>query len=135
LLPVLRGRSSGPLTFILGSLSLLMNSFRFFSCWLTLTLGATAFAAGTLTPVDTKTDATWLAKARATYPLDHCIVSDDKFDGGEMGKPQDFVYRAEGQPDRLVRLCCKSCIKDFKKDPDQFVKKIDAAAKAPASAK
>lgn len=112
-----------------------MKSFRTLFALFALTFSAAAFAAGTLAPVDAKTDATWLAQARATYPLDHCVVSDDKFDGGDMGKPQDFVYRVEGQPDHLVRLCCKSCIKDFKKDPEQFVKKIDAATKAKSPTK
>ena len=88
---------------------------------------------GTLVPVaDAKPDATWLAQARAAYPLDHCVVSNDKFDGGEMGQPQDFVYRADHQPDRLVRLCCKDCIKDFKKDPASYLHTLDAATAAKA---
>jgi YHS domain-containing protein len=54
------------------------------------------------------------------YPLDKCVVSDEKL--GEMGKP--YVFKYEG---REVQLCCKSCLKDFKKDPAKYVKKIDEA--------
>jgi len=72
----------------------------------------------------------WLAKAKAAYPLDTCVVSGDKLEGGEMGDPVDFVYKQDGKPDRLVRFCCKNCIKDFKKDPAKFLKKIDDAAAA-----
>jgi hypothetical protein len=89
-----------------------------------------ASAKGTLAPADAKTDAAWLTKARAAYPMDSCVVSDEKLEGGAMGKPQEYVYQVAGQPDRLVRFCCKDCVNDFKKDPAQYLKKIDAAAAA-----
>ncbi len=57
------------------------------------------------------------------YPLDKCIVSDEKL--GEMGKP--FVFVHEGQE---IKLCCKSCQKDFKKDPAKYLKKLAGAGKA-----
>lgn len=56
------------------------------------------------------------------YPLDTCIVTNEKL--GEMGKP--FVFTHEGQE---FKLCCKSCQKDFKKDPAKYVKKLEAAEK------
>jgi len=56
------------------------------------------------------------------YPLDTCVVSGEKL--GEMGKPYAFTY--EG---REVKLCCKSCLKDFNKEPAKFVKKIEGAEK------
>ena len=62
------------------------------------------------------------------YPLDTCVVSGEKL--GEMGKP--FVFTYEGQE---VKLCCKSCQKDFKKDPAQFLKKIKVAQAEKAKAK
>ena len=77
----------------------------------------------------TAQDAAWLAKARADYPLDRCVVSGDKFDGGKMGKPQDYIYREAGKPDRLVRFCCKDCLNDFNEDPAKYLKLIDSAAK------
>jgi hypothetical protein len=75
----------------------------------------------------------WLAKAKAAYPLDTCVVSDEKLDGGDMGAPVDFVYKEEGKPDRLVRFCCNSCIKKFKKDPAKYLKVLDDAAAAKAN--
>jgi len=56
------------------------------------------------------------------YPLDHCIVSGDKI--GEMGKP--YVTNYNGQE---IKFCCPDCVKDFNKDPQGYLKKIDAAAK------
>jgi len=54
------------------------------------------------------------------YKLKTCIVSGDKL--GEMGEP--VVYEYEG---RQIKFCCKSCIKDFKKEPAKYVKKIEEA--------
>ena len=52
------------------------------------------------------------------YTLKTCVVSDEKL--GEMGKP--YVFTHEG---REIKLCCKNCLKDFKKDPKKYVKKIE----------
>lgn len=81
---------------------------------------------GQLVPV-TEKDAAWVAKAKAEYPTTACIVSEDKL-GGDMGKPVDFIYRVEGQPDRLISFCCKDCVKDFNKDPEKYLKVLDGAA-------
>ena len=54
------------------------------------------------------------------YPLKTCVVSDEKL--GEMGDP--YVFTHEG---REIKLCCKSCLKDFKKDPANYIKKIEEA--------
>ena len=56
------------------------------------------------------------------YPLDKCVVSDEKLGADPSMKPYVFVY--EGQE---VKLCCKSCLKDFKKDTAGYMKKIAAA--------
>ena len=72
--------------------------------------------------------ADWLTQAKVEYPVDTCVVSGDKFDGGDMGKPQDYVYKQAGKPDRLVRFCCKDCVKDFKKDPAQYLDILEHAA-------
>jgi hypothetical protein len=82
---------------------------------------------GQLVKVDAKTDAAWLAKATAEYPTNICVVSNDKL-GGDMGLPQDYIYRVEGKPDRLVRFCCKDCLKDFNEDSAKYLGLIDAAA-------
>jgi hypothetical protein len=52
-----------------------------------------------------------------------CPVSGEKLDGA-MGKPLMFVYQ-----DQQVKLCCKSCKKDFDKDPAKYIGKIRAADK------
>jgi hypothetical protein len=54
------------------------------------------------------------------YTLKTCPVSDEKL--GEMGKPYIFT-----NANREIKLCCKDCLKDFKKDPAKYVKKIEAA--------
>ena len=83
---------------------------------------------------EAKVSSAWLAQAKATYPLDACMVSGDKLEGGDMGPPVDYVYRQDGQPDRLVRLCCNHCVRDFKKDPAKYLKMIDDAGAAKAKA-
>ncbi len=52
------------------------------------------------------------------YPLDTCIVSDDKL--GEMGKPVVFTHKGQE-----IKLCCKPCRKDFDKDPAKYLKKLE----------
>jgi hypothetical protein len=69
-----------------------------------------------------------IAKAKAAYPLSTCVVSGDKLEGGDMGEAIDYVHKETGKPDRLVRLCCKKCIRDFKKDPAKYLKMIDDAS-------
>lgn len=54
------------------------------------------------------------------YKPDTCIVSGEKL--GEMGKPYVFVH--EGQE---IKLCCKSCLKKFNKEPEKYLKKLDEA--------
>jgi hypothetical protein len=54
------------------------------------------------------------------YTLKTCVVSGDKL--GEMGKPYVFTNDT-----REIKLCCKSCLKDFKKDTAKYVKKIEEA--------
>lgn len=66
--------------------------------------------------------------AKADYPLTTCVVSDEKLDSAEMGGPVDYIHKEAGKPDRLVRFCCKDCIKDFKQDPAKYLKKLDEAA-------
>ena len=56
------------------------------------------------------------------YPLQKCPVSDEKL--GEHGKPVKVTH--EGTD---VWLCCKSCLKDFKKDPAKYVKIVKDAGK------
>jgi hypothetical protein len=73
-------------------------------------------------------EAAWLAKAKAEYPLDTCVVSGEKLEGDGMGGPVDYVFTEEGKPDRLVRFCCDDCKRTFSKSPAKFLRKIDEAA-------
>ncbi len=66
----------------------------------------------------TPEDARIVAEQSPSYPLTTCPISNEPLDS--MGKPSDLVH--EG---RLVRLCCKSCVKEFKKDPTATLKRID----------
>ena len=59
------------------------------------------------------------AKAKP-YPLATCIVSGEKL--GEMGDP--FVFTHNGQE---IKLCCKSCKKQFDKNPETYLKKLTEA--------
>lgn len=68
------------------------------------------------------------AKAEAlipAYPLKTCLVSGDELGG--MGETVNALYG-----DRLIRFCCKGCVKSFNKNPSKFLPKLDAAVK-PAS--
>lgn len=83
-------------------------------CWV---LGTAFLAAPVLTlAADAK------AKAPKPYPLDTCVVLDEKLGG--MGEP--FVFEYEG---REIKLCCKGCQKNFNKDPKKYLAKIDDAAR------
>lgn len=54
------------------------------------------------------------------YPLKTCVVSDEKL--GEMGDAYVFTYK-----DREIKLCCKSCLKDFNRNPAKYIKKLEEA--------
>lgn len=90
---------------------------------------ATSVKAGQLVRV-TEKEAAWAARERASYPLEVCVTSDEKL--GSMGKAAEYIYRTEGQVDRLVLFCCAGCEEDFAKEPAKYLAKIDSAAKAKA---
>lgn len=96
--------------------------------------GASKATVAVLKIDDAGVPAGWPAKAKAEYPLDTCAVSGDRFDSEDVGKPQDYVYREEGKPDRLLRFCCKDCVNDFKKDPAHYLKIIQEASDAKGKA-
>ncbi len=57
------------------------------------------------------------AKVELDYPLDTCVVSDEKL--GSMGEP--FVITHEGTE---VRFCCDACVPKFEKDPAKYLAKL-----------
>ena len=61
-------------------------------------------------------------KAAKPYLLKTCIVSDEKLGG--HGAP--YVFTHEG---REIKMCCKGCVKDFKKDTAKYIKKLEVAEK------
>ena len=67
------------------------------------------------------------------YPLDTCIISGDKL-GGDMGPPIVFVYQDAAKGiNQEIKFCCRMCKPQFLKDPDKYLKIIQAAeAKAKA---
>ena len=83
----------------------------------------TGFLAAPLVDLSAETKDENKAAKPKPYPLQTCVVSDEKF-GGDMGEP--YVFTHEG---REIKLCCKSCLKDFKKASAKYVKKLDAAEK------
>jgi len=65
------------------------------------------------------------AKSKAKpYPLTTCLVTDEKLGADPSMKAYEFVE--DGQE---IKLCCKSCLKDFKKNKATLMKKITAAEK------
>lgn len=53
-----------------------------------------------------------------TYPRKTCVV------GGEaLGKPEETTNIV--RQNRLIRLCCESCVKEVDKDPAKFAAKVD----------
>ncbi len=99
-----------------------------------LALAATDLTAGdSPVPVKPSTDPavpSSEASTKESYPLTTCVVSGEPLDAGHAGGSFDYLHKEAGKPDRLVRFCCKACLKDFKKDPAKYLAKIDAAAAA-----
>ena len=67
-----------------------------------------------------KSDAKIIAEQLPSYPLKTCAVSGEGLD--EMGGPLDVV-----QDGRLVRLCCKGCVRALAKNPKEILGKIELA--------
>jgi len=81
------------------------------------------FLAGPLVGLAAESKSDKKSEKAKPYPLKTCVVSGEKF-GGDMGEP--YVFTHEG---REIKLCCKSCLKDFKKDTAKYIKKIEEAEK------
>lgn len=68
-----------------------------------------------------KLDDQIIAQQIKHYPLTTCVVMEDDSLEDES-KTVNYVFA-----NRLVRFCCKGCIKDFNADPAKFLAKIDEA--------
>ena len=56
------------------------------------------------------------------YTLETCVVTGEKLGG--MGEAYTFTHE-----DREIKLCCKGCVKAFKKEPAKYVKLIEEQEK------
>ncbi len=65
-------------------------------------------------------DAAIVKQQADAYPLEVCAVSGEKLGG--MGEPVSLVV-----DNRLVKLCCKGCVDEAKKEPAKVFKKLDDA--------
>lgn len=68
-------------------------------------------------------------KKAKPYPLDFCLVSDEKFEGSGM---TPFSLVQDGQS---IKFCCKSCVKDFNKEPKKYLAKLADEVKKQEAAK
>ena len=73
-----------------------------------------------------KLDNAWIHSQKGKYTVTVCPVSGEALDG----KAIDHLYGT-----KLVRLCCKDCVKELEKSPDTVLAKLESLKKAaPASA-
>lgn len=88
-------------------------------------------------PVFAESDAPASATPTEPYPLQTCLVSGEHLGG--MGTPINYVYKREGKPDQLIRLCCRHCLSVFLGNREKYLAKLEAAKRpaepAPADAK
>ena len=108
-----------------------MKNIRKFTCLAALGAALAAFTStasageGCCAAATPMADAGKADAAAKPYPLDTCIVSDEKLGADPDMKPYVFVH--EGQE---IKLCCKSCKKKFDKEPEKYMKKLkDTPAK------
>lgn len=67
-----------------------------------------------------KIDQTMIEDQLPHYPMDICLVTNQKLTA--MGEPINHIYR-----NRLVRFCCNNCVTQFEKDPEKYLKQLDAS--------
>ena len=61
-------------------------------------------------------------KKTRPYPLTTCVTDGEKL--GSMGDPYVFTHAG-----REIKLCCKGCEGDFKKNSAKYLKQLDEAEK------
>lgn len=87
-----------------------------------LCLAASAAAQTTTTAIAASDASTTSSDSSTTSSVpageDVCIVSGEKL--GSMGEPVTIEHNG-----RTVRFCCKSCVKQFQENPDEYLKKLD----------
>ena len=72
-----------------------------------------------------KLDQAIVAQQSKNYPLRTCAVSGEPLDEGDMkGKTVEVIVG-----NRLVKVCCKGCLKGLKKDPAAVLAAVEAGWK------
>lgn len=84
------------------------------------------FACATVTLAADKPATDPKAAKPRPYVLKMCLVSDEKLDPGDP----TIIYKG-----REIKVCCEGCVKDFKKDPEKYLKLIEAEEKKLAADK
>ena len=69
-------------------------------------------------PAMAKVDQGWIRAQLPKYAAKKCVVTDEELGG--MGEPHDYLYGT-----RLVRFCCKGCVRTFEKDPAKYAAKLN----------
>ena len=85
-----------------------------------------AFACATASLAADKPATDPKAATARPYVLKMCLVSDEKLDKGDP----TFIYKG-----REIRVCCEGCVKDFQKEPEKYLKLIEAEEKKLAADK
>ncbi|MCA9307126.1 MAG: hypothetical protein KDA16_11365 [Phycisphaerales bacterium] len=57
---------------------------------------------------------------RRFYPTDKCLVTGEPLVENGQDNATEMVFG-----NRLIRLCCKMCVRKFKADPESFIKALD----------
>jgi len=60
-----------------------------------------------------------IVKAAGEYPIDHCLLMPDEKLGEDA---KTVVYQ-----NRVYKLCCKKCVRNFEKDPAKWAKDFEKA--------
>lgn len=68
-------------------------------------------------------DEQMIADQMPYYPMTTCVITGEPLTEAGEDIAINLIHA-----NRLVRLCCKMCVKDFKKDPSAYIAKIDQAA-------
>lgn len=75
-----------------------------------------------------KIDKAMADRQRMFYPMTTCVISGEALTEGDEDIAIEKIYQ-----NRLVRFCCKGCVKDFNEDPTAYLKKLDEAVIAQQS--
>jgi hypothetical protein len=69
-----------------------------------------------------KLDEAIIADQMASYPTDTCLVSGEPLDGDSRMKPYNMIVDG-----KLVRLCCRGCARDARKNPAKLLAQLEEA--------